>query len=76
MNFSIRPEEMRDPWNSDASLLRIEDAADCDGVACGTAVSDPDTGEPVSALGRHSHLVASGYNPLASPRYTAVSRGY
>lgn len=74
MDFSIRPEDMRDPWNSDPSLLRDEDAADCDGIACGTAIGDPDTGDPVSSLGRHSHLVASGYNPLASPQYIAVSK--
>lgn len=51
MNFSIRPEDMRDPGNSNTILLRVEDAVNCDGVACGTAVSHPDTGDPVSSLG-------------------------
>ena len=74
MSFSIRAEDMRDPWNSDPSMLRIEDADDCDGLACGTAISDPDTGDPISTFGPHSHLVVSGSNPLASPRYTAVSK--
>jgi hypothetical protein len=70
---SAKPEDLRNPMDSDPPLLRIEEATGCDGTSCGTGLIDPETGETVSRAGPHSHLVASGYNPLASPCYTPIT---
>jgi hypothetical protein len=70
--IAIRPEDMRNPYDSEQTLLRIEAAAGCDGAICRTAKTD-DNGR-VFATARHDlHLIISGYNPLASPIYFAVS---
>ncbi len=71
--ITIRPEDLQDPYGSHPTLCRIEPAPGCDGVVCGTAVFD-DQGEPASTIEHDLHLVFSGYNPLASPRYFAVSK--
>jgi hypothetical protein len=68
--MTIRPEDQRDPYDSHDTLFRIEIVAHCDGVVCDTAVSDRH-GQPASCM-MHDHLVISGYNPLASPRYFAI----
>jgi hypothetical protein len=72
--ITIGPEDLRSPWDSAPPLFRIDEAISCDGTICGTVIIDPETGETVSQAGPHSHLVVSGYNPLASPRYTPISR--
>ena len=72
MALTIRPEDHLDPYDSHETLCRTENANDCDGVACGTSVTD-EQGNMVSVV-RHDHLVVSGYNPLASPRYFVVPK--
>ena len=72
MVLTIKPEDHRDPYDSHQTLCRTENANDCDGVVCGTAVTD-EQGNTFSAL-RHDHLVVSGYNPLASPIYFVVGK--
>jgi hypothetical protein len=73
MIIEIPPEAMRDPGDSNQCMLRIDEAADCDGVICGTAIDRPETGEPASSKGQHSHLVATGNNPVTSQKYTAIA---
>jgi len=72
MSIKVRPEDLRDPLASEEPLVRIEEAFDCDGVECGTAVADED-GKPMSSVRHDIHLVISGREPLASPRCTAIS---
>jgi hypothetical protein len=72
MMIKFRPEDMIDPFDSAETLCRTEDAKDCDGGVCGTAVTN-DQGNIVSSL-KHDHLIISGYNPLASPRYFVVPK--
>jgi len=55
------------------TVIRTERLGSCDGTVCGTALSDEE-GHPVSCVPHDHHLVVSGYNPLASPRYFAVPK--
>jgi hypothetical protein len=71
MSFKPKSEDLRDPLASGETLVRGEDAFDCDGVACGTAVADEDGGT-VSFVRHDRHMVISGRNPAASPRYIAI----
>ena len=71
MKIEIKPEDLRHGMDSEQTLIREEDGLGCDGVVCSTAVNDDD-GNPASRCGRHKHLVISGINPLASPRYYAI----
>lgn len=73
MSFTIRAEDVRNPGNSEVIMLREEDAIGCDGIECGTAVAGDD-GTPISHTPHGRHIVVSGYNPLASPRYFAIPR--
>lgn len=73
MAFTIRPEHLRDPLNSEEILVRHEDAFDCDGIDCGTAVGN-DLGAPVSYVSHDRHMIVSGRNPLASERCIAISK--
>ena len=49
MRICIRPEDLRNPADSDETLVSIETVRDCDGVACNTAVTDDD-GQLVSCI--------------------------
>lgn len=73
MKMTIRPEDHRDPYDSQSILCRIEEAAGCEGGVCGTGASAVD-GKCVPTISHDHHLVISGYNPLASPKYFAVSK--
>jgi len=73
MSFTIRAEDVRNPGNSEVIMVREEDAIGCEGIECGTAVAGED-GTPMSHTPHDRHIVVSGYNPLASPRYFAISR--
>ena len=73
MAFTVRIENIRDPLESEQTIVRIERVVVCDGTQCGTAISD-DGGGPVSRVRHDHHLVISGYNPLASPHYIAIPR--
>jgi hypothetical protein len=73
MSFTIRVEDVRNPGSSEVIVLREEEAVGCDGIECGTAVAGED-GAPISHTPHDRHIVVSGYIPLASPRYFAVSR--
>lgn len=80
MMFTWKTADLRDPWQSEIVRMRLEDALDCDGMCCGTAICDPDLpaelagqiGATVSTMGMHWHMVVSGENPEASPRHIAV----
>ncbi len=72
MLFRISAEDIRDPMDSQTVNLRLEDAADCDGLVCGTLLHDAD-GQPCYPP-RHSHLMVSGEQPRASARACAVLR--
>lgn len=73
MKIIIRPEDHRDPHDSQNILCRIEEAPGCEGAVCGTDASG-EHGKSVSTISHDHHLVISGINPLASPRYFAVSK--
>jgi hypothetical protein len=61
-----------DPWKSNTTRMRSEDAPGCNGTCeGGEAVLDPATGDFVS-LRPHDHLIMTGEDPKAGPRYTAV----
>jgi len=68
--ITIKAEDLRDPLKSERTRIGEEDAAHCDGGPCGEMLSDL-MGEPLSP-GPHHHVVVSGENPAASPRYLAV----
>jgi hypothetical protein len=72
MLLRIGPEDIRDPFKSDDTLVGIEDAAGCDGAPCGMALFDFDGA--ALTVPRHDHLRVAGYNPLSSPRYYPVLR--
>ncbi len=74
MLVTIRREDMRDPFNSDDTLIGIEDAAGCDGALCGISLFDYEGA--ALTVQRHDHLRVAGYNPLSSPRYYAVFRAW
>ena len=67
---TFRAEDLRDPWDSERTLIGEEDAADCDGVVCGEAFSD-EYGEMVQP-DPHHHIVVSGEEPKASARYYLI----
>jgi hypothetical protein len=67
MSFIIRPEDLRDPFDSAQTEVRIELDPGCDGLVCGNAIEGED-GEPVSCVPHDQHLVISGKDPVASPR--------
>jgi hypothetical protein len=73
VNFTIKPEDLWGPEGSRETVVRTEDAADCDGVVCGEDLID-DNGQPFSPRGPHDHLIVSGREPKASPRYFAIAR--
>jgi len=66
----IETADLRDPSESNVTNLRIEFDLDCDGVVCGNAVEGHD-GEPVSCVPHDPHVVVSGSDPEASPRWFA-----
>ena len=71
--FIVRPEDMRNPGDSQDTFVREERVVDCDGLACRTAVADEE-GHPISFVPHDRHIVVSGINPLASPRYFVVTK--
>jgi hypothetical protein len=71
--FLVRPEDVRNPGDSQDTFVREERVVNCDGLACGTAVADEE-GQPISFLPHDRHIVVSGISPLASPRYFAVPK--
>ena len=73
MSFTIRAEDLRNPRNSEVIMLREEHAIGCEGNECGTSVAGED-GTPMSHTPHDRHIVVSGDNPPASPRYFAISR--
>lgn len=64
---------LNDPLKSNKTLFRIEDARGCNGTCVGgKARFDPATGDIVPLRPHDRHLVMSGEDPKAGPRYTAV----
>jgi len=70
MIIRITAEQLRNPFESTRTLIREEDAAHCDGSVCGQVFSDED-GDAVLP-GPHHHVVVTGEEPSAAPRYFAV----
>ena len=68
--ISIPVETLRDPNDSASKLVRNEDAAYCDGIVCGQAFQDED-GEMIEP-NPHHHVVVSGEEPKAGPRYFPI----
>lgn len=60
----------RDPADSETTLVRLEIAADCDGLECNLGVHN-ERGE-LEALPVHGHIVESGKEPDAGPRCVGV----
>lgn len=71
--FRIGPEDMRNPGDSQDTFVREEGVVNCNGLACGTAVADGE-GQPISSVPHDRHIVVSGINPLAAPRYFVVPK--
>lgn len=71
--FVIRPEDVRNPGDSEDTFVREEGVVECDGVVCGTSVADEE-GQPISSVPHDRHIVVSGINSLASPRYFVVPK--
>jgi len=68
--ISIPKEQFLDPGDSARTLIREEDGAHCDGTVCGQGGSDED-GEWVQPLPHH-HIVVSGEEPKAGPRFYSI----
>ena len=69
MIITIKKEDLLDPMDSAITIVSEEDAAHCDGSACGTAFSlDGEMIEP----GPHHQTVQRGMEPKTSPRYFAI----
>ena len=73
MKITIPASALRNPRDSQQLIMRIEPDLKCHGEICGRAVFSP-TGELEDIPG-HYHLVESGKNPEAGPRYHAVGDG-
>jgi hypothetical protein len=73
MRFLVSPEDLRNPGDSRDTFVREQLVISCDGLVCGTAVTDEE-GQPISAIPHDRHIVVSGINPLASPRYFVESK--
>jgi len=74
MKFTITAADLRDPSKSSSTAIRVEDAAHCDGIVCNQQgfVYD-ELGECEAVLpAPHHHLVVSGKDPDASPRYYPI----
>jgi hypothetical protein len=69
--IKLTTEDLRDPWESNLTNVRCDEAGECYGEACGRAHEEH--GELVK-LDPHSHLVISGQDPPASPRVYHIRR--
>jgi len=63
----LKHPEFRNPANSEFTAVRLELAIDCDGEPCGLTAYDGDAMPGVQAW--HLHLVVSGKEPVAGPRF-------
>ena len=70
MRFKFTAASIRDPWESATMAIRIEPAPDCYGEVCNSSVHAPD-GE-LEPLRPHFHVIVSGQEPDAGPRYHAI----
>ncbi len=70
MKMRIPAAQIRDPWESERTTVRIEPAPNCYGEACNSCVHDDD-GE-LEPLAPHFHVFESGQNPEAGPRCYAI----
>jgi hypothetical protein len=62
--LSFPAASLRDPAKSETTKLRDDFAWDCDEISC--------TGHEAEILTPHRHLIASGENPPAGPRFYKV----
>ena len=67
MIITFKPSDFRDPADSEILMVGVKDASDCDGSVCGMIYTD-EFGEEYNPR-PHYHLVESGKNPEASPRF-------
>ena len=67
----ITAEDLRDPYKSEFTFLRNEDAAECYGEVCGQYYEE--NGVP-SKPRPHRHLVITGQEPATAPRYFPISK--
>lgn len=58
--------DVRNPFRSVETDIRIEPATECDGEPCGLTSYDGDVIPPIQPT--HWHIVVSGRGPLAGPR--------
>lgn len=70
MKIRFPASTLRDPGDSEIMNVRIEDAVECDGSACGELSLD-ECGEEQNP-GPHRHLVESGMAPEAGPRFYLI----
>jgi len=71
MKFTITAEQRRDPYDSNITLVRHEDAADCFGEECGNYYEE--NGSAIKPL-PHSHLIVAGQDPVVAPRRYLISK--
>jgi hypothetical protein len=73
-------EKLRNPFDSDSTLIGFEESPDCIGEDCGERIFHSEEDEiryglhSQKPMGLHSHLVQRGINPAAGPRRIAVFR--
>jgi len=70
MKIRIPAAALRDPADSEILMVRIEPAYDCYGEECNDTVFSAD-GE-LEPRSPHFHVVESGKQPEAGPRYVAI----
>jgi hypothetical protein len=62
--------DLRNPFRSVETYMRIEVVTDCDGEPCGLTTPDGDVMPPIQPA--HGHVVVTGGGPKAGPwRYWA-----
>jgi hypothetical protein len=70
MRMRIPAGTLRDPWESEQTMVRMEPAPNCFGEECNSCVH-ADDGE-LEALRPHFHMLISGQNPQAGPHCYSV----
>jgi hypothetical protein len=67
--MDFRPEDLRNPFDSDHITVRNEPAEGCFGEICGKYHEHE--GRPLRPAA-HSHMVVKGYEPETTERYCAI----